>query len=77
MKTALIPLAQGFEEIEAITIIDVLRRAGVEVSVASLSGDTVEGAHKLKVKTDTNLEKVKSSEFDAIIFQFFSVIADF
>jgi hypothetical protein len=45
----LIPLAEGFEEIEAITVIDILRRPDIEVVVAGLKDALVEGAHRVKV----------------------------
>lgn len=52
MSTAVVILADGFEEIEAVTQIDVLRRAGVEVTVAGLAGASTRGAHGIEIKTD-------------------------
>jgi len=48
----LVPLAEGFEEIEAITIIDTLRRAGIEVYIASLLSGAVTGSHKVSLVPD-------------------------
>jgi len=63
-KKAIVPLADGFEEIEAVTIIDVLRRAGVEVEVAALDEDSldVEGAHNICVVADTTLGELDAAE---------------
>jgi 4-methyl-5(b-hydroxyethyl)-thiazole monophosphate biosynthesis len=63
----LVPLANGFEEIEAVTVIDVLRRANVEVVVATLASDMVEGAHGLQVAADRSLAAVAAADFDAIV----------
>lgn len=66
MKTVLVPLFKGFEEIEAITIIDVLRRADIEVVTASLETKTVIGAHAIAIIADKLLDEVDASKFDAI-----------
>jgi len=68
MKTIAVHLATGFEEIEAITIIDILRRAGLNVIVASVTGDyLVDGAHHIPVKADTLFEDVDYDSVDMMI----------
>ena len=62
----LVPLADGFEDIEAITVIDVLRRAGIEVDVVGVSGITVRSKMGLRVVLDKRLDMVKSEEYDGI-----------
>ncbi len=66
MKKVLIILADGFEEIEAITPIDVLRRAGLEVAIAGLVQKTVSGAHGIKFQTDLLLDEYEGLP-DAVI----------
>lgn len=64
----LVPLAKGFEEIEAVSIIDVLRRAGIEVIVASLGkNSTVLGANFISIFTDTCITDVNVDELDMIV----------
>lgn len=67
MKKVAVMLANGFEEIEAITIIDVLKRAGAEAKFVGLDADILTGAHGVKVHADTTLEKICESEFDMIV----------
>lgn len=52
----LVPLAEGFEEIEAVSIIDTLRRGGIETVTASLHATTVTGSHGITVTADTVLQ---------------------
>jgi len=67
MMRVLVPLAEGFEEIEAISVIDILRRAEIEVVTAGLKEGLSEGSHKVKVLPDTTLEKVDWHDFDGLV----------
>jgi 4-methyl-5(b-hydroxyethyl)-thiazole monophosphate biosynthesis len=65
---ALIVLADGFEDVEAVTPVDVLRRGGVEVVTASLSGDRkVRSAHGITMLADASFADASKDDFDAII----------
>lgn len=52
MKKVAVLLAEGFEEIEALTVVDVLRRAGIICDMVSLKDENVLGTHKISVKAD-------------------------
>ena len=68
MKKIAIHLATGFEEIEAITIIDVLRRAGFEVTTVSVTNETlVNGAHQIPVLADKLYSEVNYEDIDMIV----------
>jgi len=67
MKEALLPLMEGFEEIEAITIADILRRGGITVVMAGLESVIVEGAHGITIITDRLIDHVVGQEFDLIV----------
>jgi 4-methyl-5(b-hydroxyethyl)-thiazole monophosphate biosynthesis len=62
----LVPLAEGFEEIEVMTIVDILRRAEIEVVIAGLKDGLIEGAHKILVQPEATLDEVKALQFDVL-----------
>ncbi len=64
--TILIPLAPGFEEIEAVTLIDVLRRAELHVVVASLGEELVLGSRGVSILADVNLAQVDLDSVDVL-----------
>lgn len=68
MPCILVPMAEGFEEIEAVSIIDVLRRAGIEVIMGALDEVLlVKGAHGIIVECDRAIIGLSSDELDMII----------
>lgn len=66
MKKILTVLADGFEETEAVAVVDVLKRAGLQVCLAGLDSAVVRGAHDIRITADALLEEVKNDTFDAV-----------
>lgn len=66
-KRALVLFAPGFEEIETITILDVLRRAGLEVVAAGTESGPLRGAHGVLVAPDRTMAGLSARDFDAVI----------
>ena len=67
MINVLIPLAQGCEELEAVTLIDLLRRAGIDVVTAGLDDKPVRAARGTGLIPDTELNSVMKQRFDLIV----------
>lgn len=67
MSKILLPISNGFEEIEALTIADVCRRAEIEVIIASIEDIEVLGAHKISINADTLLKDINPDDFDMIV----------
>ena len=66
MPKMLVPLAEGFEEIEAITIIDVCRRGSIDVTVAGVTGMTIKGGQGIEVAADCLIDSVDINSYDMI-----------
>ncbi len=60
-------LAEGFEEVEALTPVDVLRRCGVDVKTVGVGGKTITGSHKIPVTADLTENEVTFDGLDAVI----------
>ena len=67
MPKVLVPLAQGCEELEAITIVDLLRRANIHVTTASLSDEPVKCSRGTVIIADTQLDSVINDNFDLMV----------
>jgi len=67
MAKVLVPLAAGFEELEAITIIDLLRRAGFQVITAGMDDQPVTASRKTVIIPDTSIDRVQNEDFDLIV----------
>ncbi len=59
MSKVLLPLAKGFEEVEAVSLIDVMRRGGIEVTVAYLDSELVLGANGIVVRVMYQLMRLR------------------
>ena len=67
MSRALVPLAQGCEELEAITITDLLVRAGVEVTTVGLDDQTVTASRGARIIPDTTIDAISGETYDLIV----------
>ncbi len=65
-KRVLCLLAHGFEEIETVTPVDLLRRAGVDVVIASLAHGTVVGRSGIRLEPDATLDSLNPADFDLL-----------
>jgi 4-methyl-5(b-hydroxyethyl)-thiazole monophosphate biosynthesis len=64
---ALVLFSNGCEEIETVTIIDVLRRAGVQVTTASPNGGLVDGSRGIRIESERRLAELSARDFDALV----------
>ncbi|MGE4283641.1 MAG: DJ-1 family glyoxalase III [Clostridia bacterium] len=60
-------LADGFEEIEALTVVDVLRRADIDIKMVSIKDKLVRGGHGIAVEADCMIDEVKSEDADMLV----------
>ncbi|MBI5331325.1 MAG: DJ-1/PfpI family protein [Betaproteobacteria bacterium] len=66
VPSVLVPLAPGFEDLEAVTIVNILRRAGIEAVTAGLAPGLVQGARGIRIQPDAELDAVLGRDFDMI-----------
>ncbi|MCG8324447.1 MAG: DJ-1/PfpI family protein [Thiotrichales bacterium] len=67
MANVLVPIAQGCEELEAITIVDLLRRAGINVVTAGLDDQTVTASRGVRLIPDTDLDNALMQDYDMVV----------
>lgn len=67
MPRVLVPLAEGFEELEAVTIVDLLRRAGVDVVSAGLSPGPVKASRGTVIVPDATLDEALTQDWDMVV----------
>ncbi|EMJ96938.1 MULTISPECIES: DJ-1 family glyoxalase III [unclassified Leptospira] len=67
MPKVLVPFADGMEEMEAVIVVDVLRRAGIEVVSAGISSNIILASRGIKLVSDSLLSEIDPSNFDMIV----------
>jgi 4-methyl-5(b-hydroxyethyl)-thiazole monophosphate biosynthesis len=67
MAKVLVPLADGCEELEAVTIIDLLRRAGIEVVTAGLKPGIVKASRGVQLVPDATLDDALRGDYDMVV----------
>lgn len=67
MKKVILFFANGTEEIEALTALDLLRRAGAEVVLAGVGGREVTGSHGIRITADVDASDITSFDFDMVV----------
>lgn len=67
MPKVVVLLADGFEEVEAMAIVDILRRAKVETVIAGLHEGPVVSARAVRILADTTIDSIKTDDFDMIV----------
>ncbi|MDQ6957071.1 MAG: DJ-1/PfpI family protein [Mariprofundaceae bacterium] len=67
MQKVLVPFTEGVEEIEFVAIVDILRRADIHVTTASLDGETVQGRSNITMQADAALADVMNDAWDMIV----------
>ena len=67
MPKIIVPISNGFEEIEALNVIDICRRANIEVKIAAVEELLTVGAHNIKIQADCKIEDINSDDFDMIV----------
>ncbi|QQY79588.1 4-methyl-5(b-hydroxyethyl)-thiazole monophosphate biosynthesis [Keratinibaculum paraultunense] len=68
MKRVIVFLAEGFEEVEAFTVVDYLRRKDIVVDTCSIGEKNVQGAHKIIVEADKKIDEINNSnDYDGLV----------
>ena len=67
MKKIAVLFAEGYEESEALTIVDILRRAGMDAAVTGVTGRAVTGAHGIRIRADVMLDELKPETTDMVV----------
>lgn|SRR5487761_2074573 len=67
MKSVLVLFAEGSEELEAVTVVNILRRAGILVTLAGLNAGAIRGSRGVTIQPDTTLNEVQHDSFDMIV----------
>ena len=67
MKRVVVPFAEGVEEIEFVAVVDILRRAGIEVVMASLVDTTVKGRSNITITADAKLADIADEPWDMVV----------